>query len=194
MAASAGPVVRLERERSLLLVIDVQEQLAPHVAGHEALIARVCALLDACVALDVPRRLTEHCAQRIGPVIPVLRKRFGADEIFAKTAFGALRHPEFEARLRSTGRTQVVVAGMEAHVCVLQTVLGLLACGFEVIAVADAIGSRGERQADREWALERMRAEGARLAGTETVLFEWTRSGDDPAFRSILELVKRLPG
>jgi nicotinamidase-related amidase len=188
-----GRVVRLERERCLLLVVDIQEQLAPHVAGHEALIARTAALLDAAEILGIPRLLTEHCAERIGPVLAPLRARFGENDIVAKTAFAAVRHPGFEARLRATGRTQVVVAGMEAHVCVLQSVLGLVASGFEVVAVADAIGSRGERGADRAWALDRMRDEGARLAGTETVLFEWTRTGDDASFRHILRLVKGLP-
>jgi nicotinamidase-related amidase len=187
-----GPVL-LERERSLLLVVDVQVQLAPHIAGVEALITRTSALLAAAAAFGIPKLLIEHCADRIGPVIPQLRAGFDADEIFGKTCFGALRHPEFEARLRELARTQVVVAGMEAHVCVLQTGLGLRAAGFDVVAAADAIGSRRDRQPDRTLALERLRDEGVRLAGTETILFEWCRAGDDPAFRAVLDLVKRLP-
>jgi nicotinamidase-related amidase len=184
---------RLARERSLLLVVDVQERLAPHVADHEALIARTAALLAAAARFGIPRRLTEHCPGQLGPVIPTLRNEFADDEIFVKTHFGALDHPEFAAGLHRAGRTQIVVAGMEAHVCVMQTVLGLLDHRFAVVAVADAIGARGARAADRALALERMRAHGATLAGTETVLFEWTRAGDDPAFREVLNLVKSLP-
>jgi len=81
---------------------------------------------------------------------------------------------------------------MEAHVCVMQTTLGLLSRGFEVFVAGDAVGSRAAHAADRTYALERMRAAGAVIVGTETALFEWTRSGDDPAFRAVLGLVKGL--
>lgn len=184
---------RLDRDASLLLVVDVQTRLAPHVEAHEALITRAGALLDAAHRFAIPRRLTEHCAEQIGPVVPMLRERFAADEIFAKTRFGAADHPEFTAALRGTGRTQIVIAGMEAHVCAMQTSLGLIERGFAVFAVTDALGSRAARRDDRRMALERLRAAGAVLTATETVLFEWTRDGTDPAFRDVLALVKRLP-
>ena len=184
---------RLDRDRSLLLVIDVQERLAPHVLGHEAVIARSEALVAAARRLGVPCLVTEHCAARIGPVIPRLRERFDAGEIFAKTRFGAMDHPEFDRLLRAHGRPQLVVAGMETHVCVLQTVLGLAASKYEVFVVGDAVGSRGARQADRQFALDRMRQAGCTIVGTETVLFEWTRAGDDAAFSDVLALVKALP-
>ena len=184
---------RLDRDRSLLLVVDIQARLAPHVHGHDALIARTEALLAAARGFRVPCLLTEHCAAEIGPVIPRLRERFDAGEIFAKTHFGATDHPEFESLLRARGRAQLVVTGMEAHVCVMQTVLGLAARKFEVFVVGDAVGSRGPREADRQFALERMREAGCTVVGTETVLFEWTRAGDDAAFRDVLALVKTLP-
>jgi len=184
---------RLDRNRSLLLVIDVQARLAPHVQDHEAVIGRSEALLAAARRFHVPCLLTEHCAAQIGPVIARLRERFDDGEIFAKTHFGAVDHPEFESLLRGQGRPQVVVTGMEAHVCVLQTVLGLAAREYQVFVVGDAVGSRGARAADRQFALDRMRAAGCTVVGTETVLFEWTRAGDDAAFRDILALVKTLP-
>jgi len=96
--------------------------------------------------------------------------------------------------LRASGRAQVIVAGVEAHVCVLQTSLGLLAAGFPVFVAADAVGSRTGREVDRGHALARLSTAGCTLAGTETVLFEWARSGDDDAFRDLLKLVKSLPG
>ncbi len=161
--------------------------------GHEALIDRSEALLAAARRFDVPCFATEHCAAQIGPLVPRLRQRFADGEIYAKTRFGAADHPEFASLLRMQDRPQVVVAGMEAHVCVLQTVLGLAARDYEVFVVGDAVGSRGPRAADRAFALDRMRAAGCTVAGTETVLFEWTRSGDDAAFRDVLALVKKLP-
>ena len=183
---------RLDRDRSQLLIVDVQEKLAPHVEGSEALIARCEALVTAAGMFGIPKVLTEHCPAQIGPVVERLRKRFAPGEIFIKSFFAATDHEEFASRLVQ-GRDQLVVAGMEAHVCVMQTVLGLAANGFEVFVVADAVGSRGVRQDDRSNALERMRAAGCTLVGIETALFEWTRSGEDPEFKGVLGIVKSLP-
>jgi nicotinamidase-related amidase len=183
---------RLDRDRSLLLVIDIQERLAPHVQDHATLIARTDALLLAARHFGIPAFLTEHCPTRIGPALAPLRTRFDADRIFAKSRFGAMDHPEFAGALEATGRRQVVVAGMEAHVCVLQTTLGLIARGFAPFVVSDAVGSRPHRQDDRRLALERLRDAGCTLVGTETALFEWARAGDDAAFREVLGWVKAL--
>jgi len=184
---------RLDRDRCVLLVVDIQERLAPHVHDHAGVIARSEALLAAARRFRIPCLATEHCAAQIGLLIPQLRERFAAGEIFAKTCFGATGHPEFATLVHEHGRAQIVVAGMEAHVCVLQTALGLAAAGYDVLVAGDAVGSRAARQVDREFALERLRRAGCTVAGTETVLFEWTRAGDDPAFRDVLALVKRLP-
>lgn len=184
---------RLDRAKSLLLVIDIQERLAPHVLHGERLIARAGVLLAAGRRFGIPAMVTEHCPEQIGSVVADLRSRFTPAEIFVKTRFGAADHREFTARLDAQDRRQIVVAGMEAHVCVLQTVLGLAARGFAVTVVGDAVGSRADRQADRHFALERMRRAGTVIAGAETVLFEWTEAGDDNAFRDILALVKALP-
>lgn len=184
---------RIDRATSLLLVVDIQERLAPHVAGQEALIARTRALLTTATRLHVPRLATEHCAQQIGPVVAEIRSMLQPHEIFAKTRFGAGDHREFMALLARTSRTQIVIAGMEAHVCVMQTALGLVAAHYEVFVVGDAVGSRAERQSDRELALSRLRDAGCTIAGTETVLFEWTGGGDDAAFRDVLNVVKALP-
>lgn len=184
--------MRAERDNSLLLVIDIQSKLAPHVAGHEQLIRRTEALLGAAALFGVPKLLTEHCPAQIGAVIEPMRSRFAAGEIFEKTCFGAADHPEFVDLARQTGRTSIVITGMEAHVCVMQTALGLRDQGFEVVVVADAVGSREVRQLDRELALRRMEQAGCVLAGAETVLFEWAGSGIDRHFRAILSAVKGL--
>ena len=184
--------MRLDRDRSLLLVIDIQERLAPHVHDHQASLARTDALVRAAQRFAIPAFLTEHCPARIGPALAPLRAHFDAAHIFAKSRFGATDHPEFLAMLEATGRTQVVVTGMEAHVCVLQTTLGLVAHGFVPFVVSDAVGSRESRLHDRELALQRLREAGCTLLGTETALFEWTRAGDDAAFRDVLGWVKAL--
>jgi nicotinamidase-related amidase len=184
--------MRLNRDDSVLLVIDIQHKLAPAIAGHADIIRRTEALLQAASLFGVARLLTEHCPNQIGAVIEPLRSRFAADEIFEKTAFGATDHPEFGERVQRTRRRQLVITGMEAHVCVLQAALGLQQQGFHVFVVADAIGSRGARALDRDLALRRMQQAGCVLTTTETVLFEWTQHGTDARFRDVLALVKSL--
>jgi nicotinamidase-related amidase len=184
--------MRANRDNSLLLVIDIQSKLAPHIAGHEQIIRRTDVLLDAAALFGIPKLLTEHCPGQIGPVIEPMRSRFAADEIYQKTAFGAADHPQFVELVRGSGRTQIIVTGMEAHVCVMQTALALRREGFGVTVVADAVGSREVRQFDRDLSLRRMEQAGCLLAGTETILFEWTGAGTDRNFRDVLALVKAL--
>jgi nicotinamidase-related amidase len=192
-SGDSRPVARIDRDRALLLVVDVQERLAPHVRDHEALIARCDALLQAAARFSIPRLATEHAPDRIGALVPALREQLDARSIFRKTRFSAADHAEFVALMHGTGRTQIVIAGMEAHVCVMQTALGLHACGFDMFVVADAVGSRTTRLLDRRHALERLRASDCTLAGTETVLFEWAHDANDPGFEATLALVKALP-
>jgi nicotinamidase-related amidase len=182
--------MRLAREDSLLLVIDIQRKLAPAIQDHERVGARTDILVSAAELFGIPKLITEHCPQQIGALVEPLRSRFAESEIFQKTAFSATDHPEFMDRVRATGRSQVVMTGMETHVCVMQAALGLRAAGLEVCIVDDAVGSRPAAQRDRALALDRMANAGCLIAGTETVLFEWTRLATDERFRSILSLVK----
>jgi len=184
--------MRLSRDDSALLVSDIQQRLAPHIAGHESLIRRTSALMQAAAMFGIPRLATEHCPGQIGPIIEPLRSQFATDEIFEKTAFGAADHPAFVDRVRRTQRRHIVVTGMEAHVCVLQTALGLHREGFQVFVVADAVGAREARQLDREIALRRLEQAGCVLVTTDTVLFEWAQQGTDARFRALLALVKSL--
>lgn len=182
--------MRLTREDSLLLVIDIQRKLAPAILDHERVTARTEALVTAADLFGIPKLITEHCPQQIGALVEPLRSRFGADEIFEKTAFAATDHPEFVRKVLAAGRRQVVMTGMETHVCVMQAALGLRAEGFDVWIVDDAVGSRPAAQRDRELALARLEHAGCVVAGTETVLFEWTKFATDERFRSMLALVK----
>ena len=192
-SSDGGAARRLDCAQSLFVVIDVQERLAPHVLHAEALIARIGGLTAAARRFGVPVLATEHCPDQIGPLVASLRTQFDTGEIFQKTHFGATDHREFVAEVDRRGPRQIVVAGMEAHVCVMQTVLGLASRGHAVTLVGDATGSRAARQDDRGFAFERMRRAGVVIAGTETVLFEWTQAGDDAAFRDVLKIIKTLP-
>ncbi|MGZ8273894.1 MAG: isochorismatase family protein [Burkholderiaceae bacterium] len=182
--------MRLDREDSLLLVIDIQRKLAPAIQDHERITARTDTLVSAAELFGIPKLITEHCPQQIGLLVEPLRSRFRVSEIFEKTAFSATDHPEFLDKVRASGRRRVVITGMETHVCVMQAALGLRADGLDVWIVDDAVGSRQAAQRDRALALNRMSNAGCVVAGTETVLFEWTRYANDERFRSILALVK----
>ena len=169
---------------STLLLIDLQARLLPVIAGGETVVANAARLEAAARKLAVPLLFTEQNSQKLGATVPPLAP--GAGELVEKMCFDACREPGFAARL-APGRT-VVVAGTEAHVCVLQTVLGLLAASRRVFVVADAVGSRTAE--NRALALSRMQAHGAEVVSTEMVVFEWLGRADHAAFREIQALIK----
>lgn len=186
------PVIamRLRRQTSLLLIVDVQARLAPAVSGQERVIARSRALIDAAKVLGVPAYASEHVPESIGPLVDSLREQLSEPNVLRKTHFSCGDEPALLMALRAARRSQVVVTGMEAHVCVMQSALGLAARGFEVYVARDAVGSR--REEDREAALERMARDGVRIVTAEMAMFEWMHRADAPEFRELLRLVKSL--
>jgi nicotinamidase-related amidase len=176
----------IDPARSLLLIVDVQTRLMPAIAGGEAVIANARRLVEAARLLGVPALFTEQNAGGLGPTVPELRPDPSLGAVAHKMTFDATRAEGFLGRLPE-GHA-VVVAGCEAHVCVLQTVLGLLAAGRRVHAVRDALGSR--RDESREAALARMAAHGAEIVTAEMVAFEWLGTARHPRFRDIVRLVK----
>jgi nicotinamidase-related amidase len=182
--------MRLDRGSSFLLVVDVQEKLAPHVQGHERLVARAGALVRAAKLLGVPVLASEHCPDRIGRTVPQLRSLVGEDAIVSKVHFSCADEPGCLARFNALGRRQVVIAGIEAHVCVMQTALGLRERGYEPFLVDDAVGS--QRAEDRAAGLLRMSAAGCSPATVEMAIFEWMHRADDALFREALQIVKGL--
>ena len=176
------PVLRADT--SLLLVIDVQARLMPAIDGADAVIAQARRLREAATMLDVPALFTEQNPNGLGPTVTGLPT--GDVPVIAKMTFDAVRAPGFLDRLPP--RPDVVVAGCEAHVCVLQTVLGLLAAGRRVFVVRDAIGAR--RAESKETAIGRMARNGAEIVTTEMVVFEWLGTAEHPRFRAAVSLVK----
>jgi nicotinamidase-related amidase len=174
----------IERARSALLLVDFQARLMPAIDDGTRLIANARRLLDAAQLFDIPVMLTEQNAGGLGPTVPELRP--AADSIAAKMTFDATRTPGFVASL--SDRPDLVVAGCETHVCVLQTVLGLVRAGRRIFVVRDAVGSR--RVESKEAAISRMARNGAEIVTTEMVLFEWLETADDPQLRKVLDLVR----
>jgi nicotinamidase-related amidase len=177
--------VLLSAEGSVVLLIDLQERLLPAIYDGDTVVARSVRLAQAARLLDVPVRATEQYPAGLGPTVQPLSPY--PEAVLAKTMFSALDDPDFPALL-PVGSAEIVVAGCEAHVCVLQTVLGLLAAGNRVVVVADATGSRDP--ADKDLALDRARQHGAEIVTSEMVLFEWLRDSRHPRFREVQKLLK----
>ncbi|MFC5138836.1 isochorismatase family protein [Actinomycetospora rhizophila] len=163
---------------STLLVVDLQERLMPAIADAAEVVENAGRLVRAATRLGVGVAATEQNPDGLGPTVGAIADLLPAPAI-AKTSFAAGIDP---------GPGTVVALGCEAHVCVLQTVLALRAEGREVAVVADAVGSR--RPANRDRALERMRAHGVDVLTTEMVVFEWLGSSGNEAFREVLKLIK----
>ena len=178
----------LDREECFLLVVDVQERLAPAVLRSEEVVANAERLVRAAARLEVPVLMTEHCAAKIGPALPELRQLVPEDAILPKVHFAAGREPGCAARFAELERSQCVIAGMETHVCVLQTAISLKEAGYHPHVASDAVSSRGT--ADKEAALARLRDAGIGLVPSEMAIFEWLERGDDAAFRDLLPLIK----
>jgi nicotinamidase-related amidase len=180
--------VLIDKEKSRLLVVDVQERLALVIAG-QAEIERQCGLLiQGARRLGVPILFSEQYPKGLGRTLPALLALAGSNRTVEKIEFSCFSNPALRAELSDGTRPQTIVCGTEAHVCVLQTVLEMKAAGHDVVVVADAVGSR--RPESSEIALERMRRSGVPVVTTEMVLFEWMRRADTPEFRDIARLVR----
>lgn len=180
----------IDRRTSALLVVDFQAKLMPAIADGAAVLANARRLLDAAALLGVPAIATEQNARGLGPTVPELADGAGAASaartVVPKMTFDACRAPGFLDALQ--GRPIVVVAGCEAHVCVLQTVLGLIDDGRRVYVARDALGAR--RAESKEAAILRMQGHGAEIVTAEMVVFEWLESAEHPRFRDGIALVK----
>jgi nicotinamidase-related amidase len=177
--------VLLTAQSAVLLLTDLQERLVPAIYDGEVVVARAVRLAEAARLLDVPIRATEQYPAGLGRTVPPLAAY--PQSTLAKTTFAATADPGF-ADLLPAGVSEIVVAGCEAHVCVLQTVLGLLPRGHRVLLAADAVGSRDP--ADRAAAIDRARQHGAEIVTSEMVLFEWLRDAQHPKFREVQNLLK----
>jgi nicotinamidase-related amidase len=170
---------------SALLVVDVQHRLMPAIGEGDRVVAKVQRLMAAARLVDVPVVLTEQNPGGLGPTVEDL-SRDGLSAV-SKMTFDACRSPGLAGAMPD-GRPDVIVAGCEAHVCVLQTVLGLLDAGRRVFVVRDAIGSRYPE--DKDTALLRMERHKAEIVTSEMVVFEWLESAEHPRFKDALALVR----
>ncbi len=178
----------LNRDDAVLMVIDVQERLVGAMHGRERLLAALDRLMRGARVLGLPLVCTEQNPGGLGPTVAEVAGLLAGVEPIAKTAFSGCGAEGAMLALQQTGRSQVLLAGIEAHVCVYQTAADLIARGYRPQVVADAVSSR--RAEDRAVGLEKARAAGAEVTSVETALFEMLRDAADPAFQQILQIVK----
>jgi nicotinamidase-related amidase len=177
----------IEHAKSQLLLIDLQERLLPAMTDSAGISHRIGILLTAARQLGVPVLASEQYPAGLGATVSNVRGQLQTDEILTKTEFSCFANPALRERLRQKAG-QIVIAGIEAHVCVLQTALDLAAAGRDVYVVADAVSSRSPDS--KAIALQRLASKGVTVVTTEMVLFEWLRRADRPEFKPISQLIR----
>jgi hypothetical protein len=178
----------IQRENLVALLIDVQEKLVPAMAQADLLLNNCEKLLFGLEKLNIPLLVSEQYPKGLGFTHPSFGNFKARAQVFEKTCFSCMEIPDFESALTDQQKTQVLVFGVETHVCVLQTVFQLIDKGYEVFVAFDAVASRVEK--NRDLALERMAKKGAQLVSTESVFFEIMRNTAAPEFKDISRLVR----
>lgn len=180
--------MRVEKENCIGIVIDIQERLFPVMHCKEELLNRCKVLIEGLQVLSVPLLVTQQYTKGLGEThseISALVDNFSPIE---KTAFSCYDEPAFVEELEGKDKTNVIILGIEAHVCVLQTAIDLKQAGYRPIVVFDCVSSRNKQ--DLELVKIRYQQEGILLTTSESILFELTRSSKAAAFKSISKLVK----
>jgi len=177
----------LRAENTVLVVVDMQEPFLRNLFERERVIHNVCMLMDGAKALDVPVLATTQYAERMGGVLAEVQERLGDAPILDKVTFSCWDEP-FQQELQQRNRKQVLLCGVEAHICVSQTAHDLLAAGYEVHVVEEAVSSRSEASARLGFA--KMRQSGVIPASIESALYEMLGRAGTPAFREILKIIK----
>lgn len=178
----------LNQESCLLLIIDIQEKLLNAVFNKEDVEKHSVIMSKACCSLNIPVVVTEQYPKGLGNTIPEIKDNSSNCEVFEKTSFNALLEPDINNAVTSAGRKQIIVMGIETHICVHQTVNALIEKGYDVTVVSDACGSRAEKEYLS--ALDVMKTNGAKIKTTEMILFELLKSAKHSNFKEIQGLIK----
>lgn len=178
----------IDPDHSCLIVIDMQERLVPAMQAPARTIKNASTLLKAAQCLSVPTILTEQYPKGLGRTVPELLKLAGDTPVLEKLHFSCMKDEGFAKHFKSLNRKQAVIAGMEAHICVLQTGMNLMEQGYEIFIVTDATSSRTPES--EKACLDRLSAAGAGIVTTEMVVFEWLGQASTPQFKELLPLMK----
>ena len=176
----------IRAEDSALVVIDMQERLVPAMQAPARTIRNTRTLMTGASELGVPIVMTEQYPDGLGRTVPELATE-GAT-VLPKMHFSCMEEPSFAEHFRALGRKQAVIAGMEAHICVVQTAASMIEEGYEVFVVSDATASRTLES--EQACIARLNAYGAGIVTTEMVIFEWLGRAGTPAFKKMLQFIK----
>ena len=177
----------LDVENSLLLVIDIQERLV--ALDKDVIVSKVGKLVDAANILDVPVVLSEQYPKGLGHTVPTISEKLKPETpIVEKCSFSLLREEGFLDKIKAYGKKQIVICGIETHICVHQTAAELMDAGFEVFVAKDACASRNKYEFKQ--GIEAMHDNGAKISCLEIILFEWLRSAKNPKFKEVQVLIK----
>jgi len=178
----------LERDKAAFVIIDVQEKLFPYVEEQINLQKNIARLTETAKLLNLPIIITEHYPKGLGRTMPSVIDLAPDALMIEKTSFGCCGDDKFNKAVKKTGREQIILCGIETHICVAQTGIGLKNGGYDVYLSADAASSRNT--VDGEIAIERMKGEGIVISTTEAIMYELMQDASDPLFKEFLEIVK----
>lgn len=180
--------MRIEKDETAGLLIDVQERLIPHIYQYEKLTSQTVRLIEGLKILDIPLIMTQQYTKGLGNTISEITEKTGDTEPIEKNSFSCCDTPEFMTHLASMAKDFIIIAGIEAHVCVMQTAIDAIENGYKTVIIEDCVSSRNVN--DKQVAIERMRQEGAIISTVESVLFEMCRHAGNDTFKAISKLVK----
>ncbi len=180
--------MRILREDSIGLIIDMQEKLYPHIFENEKLTHNTSILIKGLLHMEVPILVAQQYTEALGHTIAPIQEALGEFSYFEKTSFSCCDMSDFTKDMEDSRKKFVIIAGIEAHVCVLQTAVDLIEKGYIPVIIEDCISSRDIK--NKETAVKRMISEGAIISSYESILFELCRDASYPYFRAISKLVK----
>jgi hypothetical protein len=180
--------MRIKRENCTGLIIDIQEKLYPVMTEKDVLLTNCIKLLEGLSLLGIPTVFTQQYSKGLGATIPEISSLYKSFSHIEKMTFSCMDEPAYASYLEHSGKSNVLICGIESHVCVLQTALDLQENGYHPVVISDCISSR--KLAEKQIALNRLNQEGIRISTVESILFELTRSAAASEFRAISKIVK----
>lgn len=173
----------VHKDRSLLLVVDLQQKLAPAIHQIEQVLRSACWVIEIARQLQIPILATEQYPQGLGATVAEISALLPANTVQEKIHFSGWREPAIQQKLQQVNKQQIILIGTETHVCVLQTAMDLIAAGFSVFVIEEAVGSR--TLANKMLALQRLQQAGAQIMSQEMLAFEWLERAGTDQFRQI---------
>lgn len=180
--------MRILPEETIALVIDYQEKILPPIFDKDEFLTRSKILLEGLKELEIPTIVTAQYTKGLGNTTPDIIEALGHDKYNEKFTFSGMGNEDVVKALADSGRKNVIICGIESHVCVLQSLIDVKAAGYQPILVEDCVSSRKEN--DKKFAIERAKYEGAIITTYESILFELLQSAKAEHFKAISKLVK----